>query len=340
MEKYRKVLILSLKIGIGSCAALHLAEYMNLNYAISAGTITLLTLMTTKWETLHLSLWRIATFVLTIFLTWLFYPHIEASWIAYGIVLTILVFVCEILDLRSTISVNAVIAAHLLTQREQLEQAVVNEFLLVLIGIILAVLFNLVHMNRSHRRHIISNMSIVENRLQMLMGALAAYLSNKQMERNVWEDIVSLEHDLQDCVKEAYEYQNNTFHSHPEYYISYFEMRYNQCQILHNLHYEMQKVRTMPEQAHVIANYMLYMADFIQEKNYPEQQIHHLEEIMSSFRESPLPQSREEFESRAMLYHIMMDLEDFLKFKSRFISELNEQQLQIYWRNDMENAEN
>lgn len=101
----------------------------------------------------------------------------------------------------------------------------------------------------------------------------------------------------------------------------------------------MQKVRTMPEQAYVIANYMLYMADFIQEKNYPEQQIHHLEEIMSSFRESPLPQSREEFESRAMLYHIMMDLEDFLKFKSRFISELNEQQLQIYWRNDMENAE-
>ncbi len=50
MEKYRKFLILSLKIGIGSCAALHLAEYLNLEYAISAGTITLLTLLTTKWE--------------------------------------------------------------------------------------------------------------------------------------------------------------------------------------------------------------------------------------------------------------------------------------------------
>ena len=49
MEKYRKFLILSLKIGIGSCAALHLAEYLNLEYAISAGTITLLTLLTTKW---------------------------------------------------------------------------------------------------------------------------------------------------------------------------------------------------------------------------------------------------------------------------------------------------
>ena len=334
MEKYRKIIILSLKIGIGSCAALHLAEFFNLDYAISAGTITLLTLMTTKWETLRLSLWRIATFCFTILLALLLYPHISASWIAYGILLTILVAVCEIMDLRSTISVNAVIAAHLLAQREQLLPAVINEFFLVLIGIILAILFNLVHMNRSHKKQIISEISSVESRLQMLMGALAAYLSNKQMERDVWTDIRSLEHDIQNCVKEAYEYQNNTFHSHPEYYISYFEMRYNQCQILHNLHYEMQKIRTMPQQAHVIADYMLYLADYIREKNYPEKQIQKLEEIMYSFRGSALPESREEFESRAMLYHIMMDLEDFLKFKSRFIRELDPQQLQIYWKND------
>lgn len=338
MEKYRKILILSLKIGIGCCATFHLAEYLNLDYAISAGTITLLTLMTTKWETLHLSAWRIVTFLFTLLLAWLLYPHIEASWIAYGILLTILVFVCEILDLRSTISVNAVIAAHLLTQREHINQAVINEFFLVLIGIILAIVFNLFHMNRSHRRHIVANISLVENRLQMLMGALAAYLSNKQMERDVWADIVSLEHDIQNCVKEAYEYQNNTFRSHPEYYIAYFEMRYNQCQILHNLHYEMQKIRTTPEQAHIIADYMLYMADFIQEKNYPEQQIQKLEEIMAAFRESALPENREEFESRALLYHIMMDLEDFLKFKSRFISELDSEQLHIYWHNASEKS--
>ena len=35
----------------------------------------------------------------------------------------------------------------------------------------------------------------------------------------------------------------------------------------------------------------------------------------------------------------MMDLEDFLKFKSRFISGLDEQQLQIYWHNEIETAE-
>ena len=31
--------------------------------------------------------------------------------------------------------------------------------------------------------------------------------------------------DLEEFVEQAVEYQNNTFHSHPSYYIYYFEMR-------------------------------------------------------------------------------------------------------------------
>jgi hypothetical protein len=50
MNRYRKIILLSLKIGIGSSLALYLAEYLGLDYVVSAGTITLLTLMTSKWE--------------------------------------------------------------------------------------------------------------------------------------------------------------------------------------------------------------------------------------------------------------------------------------------------
>ena len=72
------------------------------------------------------------------------------------------------------------------------------------------------HANAGHEKHIITNMKVIESRLQLIMGALAAYLSNKEMERNVWDDICTLEKDIQSCAKEAYEYQNNTFHSQPE----------------------------------------------------------------------------------------------------------------------------
>jgi uncharacterized PurR-regulated membrane protein YhhQ (DUF165 family) len=57
------------------------------------------------------------------------------------------------------------------------------------IGIVFAIVFNLFHANAGHKKHIIKNMKVIESRLQLIMGALAAYLSNKEMERNVWDDI-------------------------------------------------------------------------------------------------------------------------------------------------------
>lgn len=42
MNRYRKIILLSLKIGIGSSLSLYAAQKLGFNYAVSAGTITLL----------------------------------------------------------------------------------------------------------------------------------------------------------------------------------------------------------------------------------------------------------------------------------------------------------
>ena len=332
MNKYRKIILLSLKIGIGSSLALYLAQSMGLDYAVSAGTITLLTLMTPKSETVKLAASRFATFTMTVLIAWMLFSNINSSWISYGVLLAITVFIAEIADWRSTISVNAVIAAHLVTNHNFSDSAIWTEFLLVLIGVVFAIGLNLFSANSSHKRYIVADMRSVEERLQMIIGALAAYLSNREMERNVWEDICTLEKDIQDCIREAYEYQGNTFNYHPEYYISYFEMRQSQCQILHNLHYEMKKIRVMSKQAKIVAEYMLYLTDFVKEQNCPDEQMERLEAIIKTIRETELPKTNEEFESRALLYHILLDLEDFLKYKMRFVKELDETKRRLYWK--------
>lgn len=101
-------------------------------------------------------------------------------------------------------------------------------------------------------------------------------------------------------------------------------MRQSQCQILHNLHYEMKKIRTMPVQAKMVAEYMLYLTGYINERNYPKKQMERLNEVFKSIQKDSLPKTREEFESRALVFHILMDLEDFLKYKMRFMNELDE----------------
>ena len=40
--------------------------------------------------------------------------------------------------------------------------------------------------------------------------------------------------------------------------------------------------------------------------------------VFDQMKLQPLPKDREEFESRAILYHVLLDLEDFLLAKQRF----------------------
>ena len=331
MKKYRKNLLLAVKIGIGSSIAIFIAQSLHLEYAASAGTVALLTLMTSKLETFRLSISRFATFGVTLALSLLVVSHVDNIWLAYGLILMLVVFIAESFGLRATISVNAVVAAHLVTSRDLSGPSVLNEFLLVLIGVTLAVILNLFHANWSHRRQIIADMRKVEGELQQILCEVAAYLRAGEAGGDVWREIGSMEGELQEFVNSAYEYQDNTFHSHPEYYIAYFEMRLEQFRILDRLRGEMSRIRSIPQQAAVVADYLEYLSKYVVEVNTPDRQIEYLDQIFDDMRRQELPKSREEFESRAILYHVLMDIQDFLACKAEFVAGLDETQRKRYW---------
>lgn len=115
------------------------------------------------------------------------------------------------------------------------------------------------------------------------------------------------------------------------YYISYFQMRLDQCQVLHNLHYEMKKIRSMPKEAAVVSGYIRYLVPYVVEFNQPQAQTKELKRICEKLKKQGFLETGEAFESYAMLYHILMDLEEFLVYKMRFIRDLDEEQKRKYW---------
>lgn len=332
--KYKKALMQAVKIAIGSSLAIFLAQELQLLFATSVGTITLLTIVMTKWDTVRLSLYRILSFGVSVVLAGILFQTIQSEWIAFGIYIFLVVVICDVMDWKAAVSVNAVIGTHFLAEKNFTYEFIWNEFLLVATGIIVALALNLFHGNRSQKKRIIQNMRATEKDLQMILGELAAYLDNRDMQRDVWADLRRLEENLHQYVAMAYEYQENTFHSHPGYYISYFELRLNQCQVLHNLHSEMRKIRKIPGQAKIVSQYILYLMDYVTELNIPVEQIEKLNAIFERMEYEPLPKSREEFVNRAMLYHILMDLEEFLILKKRFVESLDEKKKKIYWERE------
>ena len=95
-------------------------------------------------------------------------------------------------------------------------------------------------------------------------------------------------------------------------------------------------MREMPKQAQIVAKYILDITAYVNEMNDPKKQIEELEALLHELRNEPLPTSHEEFENRAELYHVLLDLEEFLLYKKRFVEEINENQFRIYWKREIE----
>lgn len=334
--KLSKILLLALKIGVGGSAAYFIAEFFELDFASSAGIIALLTLQTTKWETFRLSFRRIITFFLTFGLCLLLFYVVRTTWLDYGLFLFFMVILCELLGWRTTISVNAVIGAHFLSTQNFSYEFLINELLLVIIGITVAIVLNLFHINSAHESGIIKCMRNVEHDMKKILMELSGYLKHQSMGDHVWDDILKLEDDLEKYLDFAHEYQNNTFVSHPEYYIDYFRMRGQQCGALLNMHKEMQRISELPKQAEIVSHYILDMCEHVTEMNDPKKQIAQLEEVVEEMQNQQLPQTREEFEGRALLYHVLMELEDFLLYKKRFVESIDEEQFRIYWKEEIQ----
>lgn len=333
-RQLRKSLLLAFKIGLGSSLAICIAQLLHLDNSVAAGSITLLTLMTTKWGTVRLSIYRMITFLICVALAFSIYHWFGSTWVDYGLFVFLTVAICDLMGWTAAISVNALIGAHFLETMDFSASFIWNEFLLVLIGVCLAFVLSLIYNYRGEKQYLIRKMRDVEGNLQMILGELAAYLSNKDMQRNVWEDIEELERNLKRYIDAAREYQDNTFQSHPGYYIDYFEMRLDQCDVIYNLHNEASRMRGMPVQARLVAEYILYMADYVVEHNAPHTQLKRLEQIFQDMKKEELPATREEFENRALLYHMLMDLEDFLLIKRRFVDGLDEQKRRLYWNEE------
>ena len=317
--KWKRALLLAGKIALGSSLAIYTAELLHLQYAASAGIVTLLTVVTTKKGTLRLSAARIATFLMAALIAMATFLPIRSEWLAYGLFVFLVTLISELLGWRATVSTNAVIGTHFLMNLDFSPAFFVNEFLLVVIGILFAFLLNLFQDNRGQKRNFAEKIHQLEQKMQGSLAEIAKYLSGQPTRKGLWRELASIEKQLQRCMEEAYEYEGNTYGEDAAYYARYFEMRLTQCHILHNLQNEMQKIRNMPVQAEIVAEYIEYLSQYVTELNEPAPQLQQLADIFLWMKNEPLPVSRAEFESRAVLYHILMDLEDFLMEKKRFI---------------------
>ena len=321
-----------IKISAGSVAAILLADALGLNYSTSAGIVTLLTIQDTTKETIAISIKRIVAFLLAAVLAYVVFHFVGYRVLSYGIFLFLFIAFCKPLGLSSAVSTNAVLVTHYLAKKDMSLPTIGNEAMLLCIGAGIGTLLNLYMPGKI--KEIRTMQRMLEEDLRNVLFRMSEYIKKEDKSGYTGECFEKLSSDVSTGKKQAFAYMNNTFFQESEYFIAYMNMREQQCSVLQEIYKKIVSIRKIPPQAEQISVFIHEISVSFGEYNNARALLEALSELLSQMKDSPLPVTREEFEERAILYLILMDLERFLKLKRNFVDALTEEQICRYWQSD------
>lgn len=318
-----------IKIAVGSVAAIFIADMLGLGYSTAAGIITLLTIQDTSRETIVISIKRIAAFLLATALSYVIFHLFGYHVFSYGIFLFLFIACCIPLRLGEAVSVNAVLATHYLLEQDMSLPLIRNETMLLFIGTGIGVILNLYMPGKGKEIRATQDMLEEDFRTVLLQMSQWIRQEKRPVDTAVWLD--KLQTDLAAGRKQAFAYMNNTFFQESKYFIAYMNMREQQAVVLRDIYKKVRSVRAAFPQTDQVASLFDETAVTFGESNNAGALLMKLGEELGRMKESQLPATREEFEERAVLYGILMDLEYFLQLKKAFADSLTEEQVRRYW---------
>lgn len=325
-NRFNRMLIKSIKATIGCCLAILISLTLGLSYATAAGVITLLSLQDTTKETLKTALQRFLSFLAALIIAFISFRLLGYTLLGLGMYVLLFVLFCHAFSFQNAISICTVLIAHFWVEQSMAPLWLLNEFLLLLIGAGIGILFNL---------FLPRNVAAIKADQEQIDGLIRRALEEigEAIRGNAPATVPvlpTLEQAIAKASDRANEGMNNALTLDLKYYVEYLDMRRNQLMVLKRIEGYLPRLTYVPRQAEGVAGLVEKTAASFNEYNNAVDLLRATAEIRDFFKEEPLPQSRQEFEVRAILFQILNDMEYFLLIKRNFALALTEEQRQLF----------
>ena len=318
----------TLKTGIGASIAIVMAEVLGIKYATSGGIITILSIQNTRRESVQVAIRRLIATCIALFVGGLTFEIIGYNPISFGVYLFIFIPIVAQLKVTEGIAPASVLVTHLLAEGQITGHIIANEMMLMLVGIGVALIVNL-YMPSLEEGLIIQKRTI-ETQMYEIFIKMSQALRAKEERLDTKIELDVLESSLNEAMKRATQYRNNSFVGNKSLYEKYFEMRYLQYQVMLYMDKHIKQFYMVAKEAFEIAKLTDEVAKSVQGKILVEALLVEVEKLRIYFKESELPVTRDEFENRAMLYQFLSDIEQYLAIKKQFKDNLNEKERKEY----------
>ena len=312
------IAIKSAKYAVATFIAIFLAQWLGLDYAVSAGVIAILSLAETSKKTVQYIENLTLTMILSLLIATILFNIFGYEIWVFSLYLLITYPISVYLKSDNAIAPCAVFISHLLLEQTSDFNWWINEMLLLVIGVGIAVIVNLYQTSESGQMNKVK--VEIEAEMQTILNQLADKMDTSHHQNYLLYEHIDQAYELAKhgeylAMKEA---ENNISGESQIYYQNYFSMRSSQLIILYDINNSLDNIFESTEQTYDLSDFFRHVSQELSEMNTAAKLRNELAQLKTRFRMQPLPQSRNEFETRSMLFDILLDCEKFLNLKYEF----------------------
>jgi len=305
----------TIKTATGTPIAIWIAQMLSLTNFASAGILTILCIQNTRKRSIVSASSRFAACLLAMLFSFIIFETVGYHPLAIGLMLILFIPATVKLNIKEGIVTSSVIILHLYSYKNIDQEMLLNEFLLIVVGIGVALLLNLYMPSLEGKLR--EKQRLVEDNFQVMLKEIATFLrtGDQMWSGKELTDTASL---LEEAKSLSYkDVENHILRNHHEYY-HYFQMRMKQFELLERMLPLISRIHHTSEQSIMMADFFDELADHVHPGNTAVIFLEQIKEMKQKFKESDLPESREEFESRASLFTLLNEIEQYLIIKRSF----------------------
>ena len=304
-------------MSISATIALILANLLKLQFSTVASVIAILSIQDTRKKALIVGKNRVVACIIAIVLSVLIYKLLGQNSLTFALFLLLFIPITSKFKISEGMVPAVVLSTHLLVANEITLYWVINELLIMIIGVGIASIANLFMPSLHHQFN--EDKEYIEKSYRIILSKMSKSLLSYTADIDEEIIINDIEKRLNGSIDRAYKIANNNLLKSDSYYVDYMNMRKNQFDIIKKLRSHFEKFYMSFEQTHMISKFTKNVADQVKDTNDCKELLKELEKIKQDFKQMALPKTREEFENRAQLLQFLNDMEDLLRIKSNFV---------------------
>lgn len=317
MMFYKQVTQTTIKLVIVGVVSAMIGYLVGITDYILVGTIGILSVSLTKKDTVKDNVKRYLDVLLGLTLSALIFLLLGYNFYALIIFLVLFIFVSYGLKINIGLIPALVLVKHLFEAEDISILFMLERVGIITISVATALLMNLFYPEFYNKR-MIFYVKEVDDRLKDHLYMLGIYLVQRENGSEYVKHYDLLNNKISHMVLEAETGDKDKLFDNDHRYLAYLYMRRNQLGYINNMYESVKRMAENHPYDALISNYIKALVEDIGIDDKATTQLSKLEDMKILFRAEKLPKTRPEFETRALLFHILEDLEELLNVKVRF----------------------